>query len=116
MNRRRITPMMIIPLMVLALIACESAVPTGPGMPLAYPTFVSSPLPVSNPDMAYAAAQATLASGQSQMMELSHRATEVNMNMEQAASAAARTTLDYSPGNSRHPGPTRVETGRESSC
>ncbi len=95
MNKRRIATMMILLLMILALVACENATLPAPGVELVYSTFTPSPLPNTNPIEAYAAAQATLASGQSQMMELSHRATEVNMNMEQAASAAAQTTLDY---------------------
>jgi hypothetical protein len=46
-------------------------------------------------EAAYAAAQATLASGQSEMMELSHQATVVSLNIDQAANAAAQTTVDY---------------------
>jgi hypothetical protein len=48
----------------------------------------------SNQQAEYAAAQATLDSGQSDMMELSHQATVVSLNMEQAANAAAQAKLD----------------------
>ena len=98
MNKRRIATMMILTLMVLALMACESANPPGPGGPFAYPTFTPLPLPDYNQEAAYAAAQATLASGQSEMMDLSHQATVVSMNMDQAANAAAQATMDYYQG------------------
>jgi len=42
-----------------------------------------------------AAAQATLDSGQREMMELSHQATVVSLNLDQAANAAARSTMEY---------------------
>lgn len=95
MNKRLVTTLMFIPLMGLTLMACASATQPGPGMQFAYPTFTPSPLSDSNQEAAYAAAQATLAAGQSQMMELAHQATVVNMNMDQAANAAMQTTLDY---------------------
>ena len=95
MNKRLVTTLMFIPLMVLTLMACESATQPGPGMQFAYPTFTPSPLSDSNQEAAYAAAQATLAAGQSQMMELARQATVINMNMEQAANASLQTTLDY---------------------
>lgn len=85
---------MILILMVLALMACESAPPPGPGIVFAYPTFTPPPFSGNNQGLEYAAAQATLNSGQSDMMELSHQATVVSMNMEQAANAAAQAKLD----------------------
>jgi hypothetical protein len=91
----RVIAMMILILMVLALMACESSPPLGPGMTFAYPAFTPSPLSANNQDAAeYYAAQATLNSGQSDIMELSHQATVVNLNMEQAANAAAQAKLD----------------------
>jgi hypothetical protein len=95
MNLRHIATMVILPLMVLALMACESVTPSGSGRPLAYPTLTPSPLFVDNQDAVYAAAQATLASGQNEIIELSHQATVVSLNMDQAANAAAQATLDY---------------------
>jgi hypothetical protein len=95
MNKQLITMLMFIPLMVLTLMACVSAAQPGPGMQYVEPTSIPSPLSDSNQEAAYAAAQAALAAGQSQMMELAHQATVVNMNLEQAANAALQTTLDY---------------------
>lgn len=95
MNKQLITMLMFMPLMALTLMACVSAVQPGPGMQYVDPTIAPSPLSDSNQEAAYAAAQATLAAGQSQMMELAHQATVVNMNMEQAANAALQSTLDY---------------------
>jgi hypothetical protein len=46
----------------------------------------------SNPD--YDSAQATMDYGQSQLLELSRKATEVSLNMSQAANAAAQATQD----------------------
>jgi hypothetical protein len=84
--------MMIVPLLVLTLMACESATPSGSSSPLAYPTLTPPPL---SGEAAYAAAQATLAAGQSEMMALSNQATLVSLNMQQAANAAAQATLEY---------------------
>jgi len=67
--------MLIFTFMVLALLACDSFFE--PVTPLTGST--ETPLPV------YAAVQSTLASGQSEMTELSRKATEVSANMAQAA-------------------------------
>jgi hypothetical protein len=71
-------------------------------MPLVYSTIAPSPtitplqlLPDDNQDPAYAAAQATLAAGQNEIMELSHQATLVELDKDQAANAAAQATLDF---------------------
>jgi hypothetical protein len=81
--RRRIATILILPFMAMALLACEEgAIPPGTG-------YMETPQPV------YAAAQATLDYGQSQMEELSHQATVVSLDMAQAAKAAEQTTLDY---------------------
>lgn len=84
MKKRCTAILMMVTLMVLALFACE-----GFAEPM-------TPLSGSNetPQPVYAAAQSTLEYGQSQMKELSHQATMVNMNMDQAANAAEQTTLD----------------------
>jgi hypothetical protein len=92
MNKRFIVTMIILSLMVLALMACETVSPPGAGTPFAYLT--STPAPY-NQEPAYAAAQATLASGQSEIMELSRQATIASLNMDQAANAAAQATVDY---------------------
>jgi hypothetical protein len=81
MDKRRITTMMIIlTLLVLAQLACEDTPTT---------------MPLPGDQGAYAAAQATLDSGQRQAMELSYQATVISLNMYQAANAAAQTTMDY---------------------
>jgi hypothetical protein len=79
MNKRRIVVGLILTLMVLAQLACESATVT--------------PFPVDQG--AYSAAQATLDDGPRQAMELSYQATAISLNMDQAAKAAAQTTIDY---------------------
>lgn len=88
MNKRCITT--IITLMILALLACESATPPGPEL-------LSTPFSSSgyNQEAAYAAAQATLVAGQSEIMALSHQATVVSLNMDQAVNVAAQATIDY---------------------
>jgi len=91
-TRQRIAMMLILPLIVLALLACESTASTVPGWPSAYLTPSPSLLPGQ---AAYAAAQSTLAAGQNQVDELSHQATMVSLNMAQAADAKAQSTLDY---------------------
>jgi hypothetical protein len=92
MNKRWIATVLL--LMVMALLACVSATPLPPGS-LAYSTFTPSPLSGFSQDAAYAAAQATLASGQSEIMALSRQATVVSLSRDQAADAAAQATIDY---------------------
>ena len=92
MNKRFIVTMIILSLMTLALMACEMVTPPGQGTPFAYLT--STPAPF-NQEPVYAAAQATLASGQNEIMELSRQATIASLNMDQAANAAAQATVDY---------------------
>jgi hypothetical protein len=81
-NRRSIATILIFTNMALVLLACE---------------IVTEPMPgsIETPQSVYIAAQATLASGQNEMMELSHQATLVSLNMGQAANTAAQTTMDY---------------------
>lgn len=90
MNKRRISMMAIFTLMILAVMACETSTPLDSGQPFGTP----SPYNREALQSAYAAAQATQASGQSQMMDLSHQATVVSLNIAQAADAAAQATLD----------------------
>jgi len=85
MNKRRIATMLIFAFMVLSLMACMSVSTPGPGTPLAHPAFTPSPLSGDYQATEFAAAQSTLASGQSQMTEISHQATVVSRNMAQAA-------------------------------
>jgi hypothetical protein len=74
---------------------CVSMTTTMPG---GYsPTYTGTQVPdiikTSNSDYAYA--QATIDYGQNQLLELSRKATEVSLNMAQAANAAAQSTKDY---------------------
>ena len=92
MSKRFIVTMIILSLMVLALMACEMVTSPGSGIPFAYLTATPAPY---NQESVYAAAQATLASGQNEIMELSHQATIASLNMDQAANAAAQATIDY---------------------
>ncbi len=92
MTNRWITT--IISLMMVVLLACAGATTPAPGP--ASMVLVLTPLTSSgyNQDAGYAAAQATLVSGQNEMMELSHQATVVSLNMDQAANVAAQATID----------------------
>mgnify|MGYP001127679114 FL=1 len=92
MNKRFIVTMIILSLITLALMACDMGATPGQGTPFAYLT--PSPAPY-NQAPAYAAAQATLAAGQNEIMELSHQATIASLNLDQAANAAAQATVDY---------------------
>jgi hypothetical protein len=96
-TRRYTVTILIITLLVGVLMACESVTPNGQGQLLTYQSSTPSPLPIYNqgaPQAAYADAQATLDYGQGQLMELSHQATVVSLNMAQAADAAAQSTQD----------------------
>jgi hypothetical protein len=93
MNKRGIAVMTLF-LMVLVLIACESTSPTGAVRPFAIPEITPSLLFEPNQQAEYAAAQATLNSGNSDMMELSHQATIVSLSIQQAANAEAQAQLD----------------------
>ncbi len=85
-----------ISLMVLASLACVSSTPPAPGTSsYAYATFTPSPGSENSHEASYAAAQATLTAGQNRAMELSHQATVVSLDMEQAAAIAAQATIDY---------------------
>lgn len=85
MNKRLITTILIFIFMVLALMACASFPTPVPNTPVAHLKITPSLLPGDTQGTEYAAAQATLASGQSQMTEISHQATVVSRNMAQAA-------------------------------
>jgi hypothetical protein len=75
------------------LLACVSTTPLPPGS-FAYSTFTPSPLSGSDHDGAYAAAQATLAAGQSEILALSAPATMVSLSIDQAADISAQATVD----------------------
>lgn len=85
--------------MALMLAGCVSMTATPPSispefLPLSEQA-ASPPVIIKSPDSAYAYAQATMDTGQSQLLDLSRKATEVSLNMSQAADAAAQATQDY---------------------
>lgn len=88
---QRIAWVVILFLMAQVLSGCISTESAPPGLPEAAPT----PVMIESPNPAYALAQATLDTGQSQLLDLSRRSTEVGLNMSQAANAAAQSTQDY---------------------
>jgi hypothetical protein len=97
MNKRRLVTMMIIvALMVLAFKTYENVTrPESGGLSENSLTALTPlPLPGNNQEDAFAAAKATVAYGQGEMMELSHQATVVSLNINQAANAAAQSTMD----------------------
>ena len=79
--KRLLTLILFLTFIALALLACES-----------FYAPVTSSIETPQP---YAAAQSTLDYGQSQIEELSHQATVVGMEMDQAVNAAEQATLDY---------------------
>jgi hypothetical protein len=97
-TRPRIAPLVIIIIVALMLFACGvgiyasrshlSALPSAPA--LATPT----PVRIGSPDPASANAQATIDAGQSQLADLSLKATQASLNVSQAADAAAQSTQD----------------------
>lgn len=91
MNKRRISIVLILALMILAVMACDNTPPVELGQPLDIPSSYNQ----ESLQGAYAAAQATQASGQSEMMALYAQATVVSLNRDQAANAAAQATVDY---------------------
>jgi hypothetical protein len=93
MNKRRISMVMIVFLLILAALACED---TATPFVNEQPFDASSPYNQETLQVANAAAQATLAAGQREAMDLSYQATVISQNMDQAAKAAAQTTLEYS--------------------
>jgi hypothetical protein len=95
MNKWVIAMMVLLILFVLVLVAAENAAPSGQGRVFVYPAITPAPMFGNNPEAEYAAAQATLVSGQGEMTELIHQATLVSLYMEQAANVSAQATADY---------------------
>ena len=85
---QRIVLLLMIIFMAQILAGCASIYAT------ARPGFSSTP-GIESQGSDYAIAEATLVSGQNEMTDLSHQATMLVMEMEQAANAVAQTTLDY---------------------
>jgi hypothetical protein len=97
-NTQRFASFLILSLMALVLLGCTSMYTTIPGItPI---PFQATPEPIQVapaelPNPAYALAQATKDAGQSQLLDLARKSTEVALAMAQAANAAAQSTKDY---------------------
>jgi len=85
---QRIASLLIITFMALMLMGCD-------GVSTITPDFSPAPGMIESPNPDYAFAQATMDYGQSQLLDLSRKATEVSLDMSQAADAAAQATQDY---------------------
>ena len=95
-NPPRIAPLVIIVIVALMLFACGVAIyaTRRPGLSPAQGIATITPGKIGSPDPASANAQATIDAGQSQLSDLSFKATQVSLNMAQAADAAAQSTQD----------------------
>lgn len=98
---RRIAALLILALTTLMSVGCSSLAaatpvftPT-PGLVI-HSQAIAAPLPdvIESPNPAYVNAQATKDTGQSQLLDLSRKSTDVSLNMAQAANAAAQATRD----------------------
>ena len=87
---QRLTPILIVTVMVVILLGCASLLPTTSEIS----TTTHVPDMIESPNPAYTNAQATLDAGQSQLSDLSRRSTEVSLKMTQSANAAALSTQD----------------------
>jgi hypothetical protein len=88
---RKILILLFTALMLLACDSMFSAIPKStatPGQAALAPEIIESPNPASSN------AQATIDFGQRQLLDLSHQATVVSLNISQAANAAAQSTQD----------------------
>lgn len=94
-TRQRIATLLIFTFMAQMLMGCASAFKATPGFSPATGQATPAQVIVESPNPAYAMAQATMDSGQSQLLDLSRKATEVSLNMSQAANPAALSTQEY---------------------
>jgi hypothetical protein len=94
-TRQRIVKILIITFMALMMFACDSMYATTPGVTILSGPGTLAPGIIGTPNPASAYAQATIDTGRSQLLDLSLQATQVSLNMSQAANAAAQSTLDF---------------------
>jgi len=93
-NRQRIAFFLILTFIALLVVGCAFLSATTPP-PAATPELTPTPIIIiASPNPAYALAQATIDSGQSQLSDLSNRATQLSLNISQAAKDAAQSTQD----------------------
>ena len=96
LTRQRSATLLVVTFMALMLLGCGASMSTirpqfSPTPGFATPT----PGNIGSPDPASANAQATIDAGQSQLLDLSLKATEVSLSLSQAANAAAQATQEY---------------------
>jgi hypothetical protein len=94
----RIAPLVILIFVALMLFACGAGIyaTSRPGLSPTPGNIAPTLNQIGSPDPASANAQATINAGQSQLLDLSLQATQVSLNMSQAANAAAQSTQDAS--------------------
>jgi hypothetical protein len=95
-TRSRIATFVLFTFIAQMLFGCSDFITSDPNVTLTpgLPTPELVNIEPQNPD--YAFAQATMEAGQSQLLDLSLKATQVSMDMAQAADAAAQLTQEYS--------------------
>ena len=96
-NPPPIAPFVIIVCVALILFACGAGIYLTRKPGLTSTTVLASPTPgnIGSPDPDSANAQATIDAGQSQLLDLSLKATQVSLNLSQAADASAQSTQEY---------------------
>jgi hypothetical protein len=94
-TRQHFVKIFILAFMSLMLLACASMYATTPEVTLIPGGATPAPDMIASPNPASAYAQATIDSGQNQLLDLSRQATQISLNMFQAANAAAQSTQDY---------------------
>jgi hypothetical protein len=86
---------LILTFLALGLMGCTGRSTTVFDAPATAGPAATAPVIVESPNPAYSEAQATIDTGKSQLQGLSGRATDVSLNIAQAANAAAQATKDY---------------------
>ena len=85
---RRFGSWLILALMAQMLLGCTDYSST-------IPEYSTVTIPLGSPNSEYFSAQATIDSGQSQLLDLSYKATQVSLDLAQAANAAAQLTQEF---------------------
>ena len=86
--RRRFGIGLILALMAQMLLGCTD-------FPSTIPEYSTATITLGSPNSDYFSAQATIDSGQSQLLDLSYKATQVSLDLAQAANAAAQLTQEF---------------------
>jgi hypothetical protein len=97
LTRQRIVALLTLAFMAQMLLGCAGSMSTVNPEFSSTPGYATpAPGTIGSPNPAYADAQATMDTGQSQLLDLSRKATEANLNISQAANAVAQATQEYS--------------------